>query len=80
MNFVKLVKKILEDTTTASVGMTSGGAVFSGKSVYGDPEEKRIPSLIGGGKIIRRSKPELITTPLFKGIKKVTSKKRKKRK
>jgi len=74
MKFDKLIKSVLENTTVASVGMSSGGTVFSSDKVWA-PGEVRTAGLIGGGKLIRRNKPELITTDLFKGIKKVPNKK-----
>lgn len=76
MKFDELVKKILENTTTAVI-TPSTGTVFSGDTVY-NPGSTIIAGVIGSGKVIKRSKPELITTPLFKGIKKVTQKKKKK--
>jgi hypothetical protein len=79
MNFDKLVKYVLENSTVASVGMPSSGTVFSGDEVWA-PGETRKAGLIGGGKIIRRNKPELITTDLFKGIKKINKKPKKHKK
>lgn len=81
MNFDKLVKSVLESCTVASVGMPSSGTVFSGDEVWA-PGETRRAGIIGGSKIITRNKPELITTDLFKGIKKTNKgvRRRKKRK
>jgi len=77
MNFDKLVKAVLENTTMASVSMAGGDTIFSHDS-YAARDNRR-PGLIGGGKIIRRNKPELITTPLFEPLKTTkTSRKSKK--
>lgn len=77
INFDKLVNAILE-TTMASVGMAPSDTVFSSGKVYNDGDS-RVASLIGGGKIIKRSQPELLTTTLYKGLKKTTNKKNKKK-
>jgi len=77
MNFDKLVKAVLENTTMASVGMAGGDTVFSHDSYATD--DNRNPGLIGGGKIIRRNKPELITTPLFKQLKTTKAKRKNKK-
>jgi hypothetical protein len=77
-NFDKLVKKILETTTMASVGMPMGGTVFSSDKVY-NPGNAQKPCIIGNGPI-RRNKPELIISPPVMGVKGVFKKKRKKKK
>ena len=78
MKFNDLIKAVLESTTD-SVGMGGGSSVFSSDKVYASGDLRK-PSLIGGNTIIRRTKPELLSTPLFKGIKKVTSKRKSKSK
>ena len=75
MKFDKLVKSVLENTTMASVGMAGGDTVFSHDS-YATGDARR-PGLVGAGTIIRRNKPELITTTLFKNLS--TTKKPKRR-
>ncbi len=76
--FDELVKKILEATTMASVGMPMGMTVFSDDKVYNQGDARK--ACIIGGKPIRRNKPELIISPPVMGAKAVTRKKRKKRK
>ena len=76
--FDKLVKKILETTTMASVGMPMGGTVFSSDASY-NPGSSQKPCIIGNGPI-RRNKTELIISPPVMGAKGVVKKKRKKKK
>jgi len=68
MKFDDLVKRVLENTTMTTAGMPMTGTVFSGDTY--NRGSSVIAGLIGGGKVITRNKPELITTPLFKGIRK----------
>ena len=71
-NFDKLVKKILETTTMASVGMPMGVTVFSGDGVYNSKDSRK--ACILGAKPIKRNKPELIISPPIMGAKAVSKK------
>lgn len=77
-NFDKLVKKILETTTMASVGMPMGVTVFSGDDVYNSKDSRK--ACILGTKPIKRNKPELIISPPIMGAKAVSKKQKKKTK
>jgi len=61
INIEKLILDVLKEQNVAggaeSVYGTAGGgsSQFSGKNVYGDPDDARIPTSLFGGKIFRRN-------------------------